>query len=432
MAPRYAPLPNPRSLPDSEQELEDAFESDHEDEGHNDHEQTPLTNASHSRPHSSPVDHVAASIESSAIPGAYDFERDYDYPPPGSPPSPSARALPNDIGNSNGLLPTSPVIPAQPRTSFFRRAVGAVLPSYYTRVPTSTSQLVGGGTDNDGVFANVMAKPQRGRVVRTEDGNVHVVPEESQKEVPPSYLEAQADAVPPYWETTVHAPAGMENGGEFIIDDLPTGSFWVFLSNAFISCFFQFVGFLLTYLLATSHAGRFGAKAGLGLTLIQFGFASREVANSDADNSIEGQGDWISMPGPSPTGVPSMGDTGVAPTPDDTPILSITSRDWLSFLFMTLGWFLLLSSIIGYWRVKRWESSVRTPPPPTTPEDIERDIAIRRNIENVFGISFAEDDDERNRQHYVRDEQGNLVTIPSHEALEEARLTRDLRAAGLL
>jgi hypothetical protein len=223
----------------------------------------------------------------------------------------------------------------------------------------------------------------------------------------------------------------MENGGEFMIDDLPTGSFWVFLSNAFISCFFQFVGFLLTYLLATSHAGRFGAKAGLGLTLIQFGFASREANNSDGDNSGESQGDWASMPGPSPTGLPSMTDTNIAPSPDDNS-LPISSRDWLSFLFMTLGWFLLLSSIIGYWRVKRWESSVRAPPQPTTPEDIERDIAIRRNIENVFGISFAEDEDERSRQHYVRDGNGTLVVIPSNEALEEARLTRDLRAAGLL
>ncbi len=45
-------------------------------------------------------------------PGAYNFEFvDYDYPPPGSPPSPSATALPNNIGNSNGLVPNFTDIP---------------------------------------------------------------------------------------------------------------------------------------------------------------------------------------------------------------------------------------------------------------------------------------------------------------------------------
>lgn len=38
---------------------------------------------------------------------------------------------------------------------------------------------------------------------------------------------------------------------------------------------------------------------------------------------------------------------------------NISSRDWLSLLFMTLGWFLLLSSLVGFYRVKRWEYSIR-------------------------------------------------------------------------
>jgi hypothetical protein len=78
------------------------------------------------------------------------------------------------------------------------------------------------------------------------------------------------------------------------------------------------------------------------------------------------------------------------------------------------GWFLLLSSIVGYWRVKRWENSIRAANPThvVTPQDIERDIAIRRNIENVFGLGFQEEDDS--------------------SAAAEARLTRDLRAAGLI
>ena len=43
---------------------------------------------------------------------------------------------------------------------------------------------IGGGSANDGVFANVVAKPTSARVERTPDG-VHVMPEESQKDAPP-------------------------------------------------------------------------------------------------------------------------------------------------------------------------------------------------------------------------------------------------------
>jgi hypothetical protein len=161
----YTPIPS-RSAQDADSELDDAFGGDDED--------TPL--------HPTPV-HVHAHV-----PGAYDFEREYDCPPPGSPPHPSAFALPNDIGNSNGRLPTEPVIPPAPRSSFFRRAVGAILPTHYTRLPGSEPMAAGvrgGGIENDGVFANVMAKPQRARTMRTEDGEIYMVPEDNQKEPPP-------------------------------------------------------------------------------------------------------------------------------------------------------------------------------------------------------------------------------------------------------
>lgn len=134
--------------------------------------------------------------------------------------------------------------------------------------------------------------------------------------------------MPPYWETTVHAPASLEPGADMIIDDLPTGSFWIFAINIFISFFFQFVGFLLTYLLHTSHAAKFGSRAGLGLTLIQFGFYSRTMNFTDAPDD-KGTGTDGEPASPS--------DTGEAPIPDDSFIPGITSKDWLSFLFMTLG-----------------------------------------------------------------------------------------------
>lgn len=158
--------------------MEDAFESDNED----DVESTPLNNDRRAQ-----FEPRVSRDETTALPGAYDFEREYDFPPPGSPPRPSSRALPNDYGNSNGLLPTSPIHVSRPSPSLFRRAVGAILPTHYQQVPSQAppTRVTGGGVENDGVFANVMAKPQPARVVRTEDGDVHLVPEESQKETPP-------------------------------------------------------------------------------------------------------------------------------------------------------------------------------------------------------------------------------------------------------
>ncbi|KAF8623691.1 hypothetical protein AX17_007389 [Amanita inopinata Kibby_2008] len=409
-------------------ELDDAFASDNDDDNDDD---TPPTTRLITR--ATPADQ-ATPTHQQHVPGAYDFERDYDYPPPGSPPRPSSRALPNDYGNTNGLLPAAPIHQSLPQPSFFRRAVGALLPTHYSRVSTSDpshpTRVVGGGTDNDGVFANVMAKPQVARVIRTGNGEVHYAPEDSQKEVPPSYAEVQADAVPPYWENVVHAPPN-PSGSDIIVDDLPAGSVFIFIVNATVSFFFQFVGFFLTYLLHTSHAAKYGSRAGLGLTLIQYGLYSRVIASQenpappvDADSMaafMDAQNATDAL----------ITQTHTAPMPDDTTGLGVTSRDWLAFLFMTLGWFLFISSIIGFWRVKRWESSVRSSQSqtPVTAEAIERDRLVRRNLENVFGIPTPTPSEEGGIRY---DEHGNVVVIPDREALAEARLARDLRAAGLI
>lgn len=161
----------------------------------------------------------------------------YDYPPPGSPPASASRpthsrsfsisaprilsalAIPNSFGNSNGIIPTRADIVRELRAplrgqTFIRRAVGRFWPKYYRRVPQNEDEanaaengtagpsrqdngagpssssaggarrLVGGGLENDGVFANVMAKPTV-RTVTDENGDVHIMPEDAQKDVPP-------------------------------------------------------------------------------------------------------------------------------------------------------------------------------------------------------------------------------------------------------
>jgi len=283
--------------------------------------------------------------------------------------------------------------------------------------------------ENDGVFANVMAKPVRGaRTVRAADGNIYLAPEETQKEAPPTYAEAQTDSVPPYWETTVLAPDS--ESGDLIVHDLPTGSLLIFVFNLFTSFFFQFLGFVITYFLATTHAAKYGSRAGLGLTLIQYG-AYWRVATAGPPDGGPGEGqqtmfwnDTLSIWQPLSSynsGGPGLLDNGMtggnATAPDDYTYygdFGWNGKDWVALVFMTFGWLLLFSSTVGFWRVKRWEASIRASSQPVsapTVEDMQRDVQVRRNIELVFG--FAEDEAENATE-------------------EEVRLANHLRAAGLI
>ena len=151
-----------------------------------------------------------------------------------------------------------------------------------------------------------------------------------------------------------------------IIDHLPTGSVFSFLWNLLISISFQFVGFLLTYLLHTTHAARFGSRAGLGVTLIQYGFALRTKSEED----MNGNG-WLTVGGgPYSNGAqedaaparPTFGTkeeaeeyyrklnitmvngmpSGTIPgaTMDDmNSVANEATTDWLSFFLMTIGAF---------------------------------------------------------------------------------------------
>ena len=122
-------------------------------------------------------------------------------------------------------------------------------------------------------------------------------------------------------------------------------------------------------------------------------------------------------------------------------------RDWLALFFMTFGkdltlritlgqlpftepadrlrfhshphtgWVLLFTSIVGFWRVKRWEASIRATShhqAPVNPGDLAREVQVRRNLESIFGIG------------------AELETEVDSHMEAEVRLARHLRAAGLL
>lgn len=177
---RYSRIPNPHASTD--EELEAAFDNSDDEADDRQDSSAPLL-PTHAPPSGSSSHPLAYSSRPASptnrIPGAYDFEYDYP-PPPGSPPPPSALALPNSIGNSNGYVPASPVAGPASQPSVFRRALRTVLPRRF-----SEYNLVGGGQANDGVFANVTAKPAGTHPVGGEQDGIGIAPETTPDDAPP-------------------------------------------------------------------------------------------------------------------------------------------------------------------------------------------------------------------------------------------------------
>ncbi|OBA27782.1 hypothetical protein HANVADRAFT_51903 [Hanseniaspora valbyensis NRRL Y-1626] len=86
---------------------------------------------------------------------------------------------------------------------------------------------------------------------------------------PPSYEDAHNDNAPSYWDLS---PEGSLYYDEICVAGLPAGSIINFVWNCIVSTSFQFFGFLITYILHTSHAAKEGSRCGLGITFLSLGF----------------------------------------------------------------------------------------------------------------------------------------------------------------
>jgi len=210
----------------------------------------------------------------------------------------------------------------------------------------------------------------------------------------------------------------------------------MFCGTAFISFFFQFIGFLVTYLLHTTHAAKYGSRAGLGLTLIQYGFSTQLANSMTPPEASGGQGAHATWE-PVVPGEPQN-------DPPNIEVPVITSRDWLSILFMTLGnyiaaicilnaninclgWFLLLTSTLGFWRVKRYERTVQNSSnTESTAGEGERDRPSLFNIELFRSPPGAHQRREQNPSPLPTSEPQNQIVR------HEEDLMRELRNVGLL
>lgn len=212
---------------------------------------------------------------------------------------------------------------------------------------------------NDGVFANLNAKPERG---------------EKLEEQPPSYEAAAADATPPYWETTILAPGHLTSSDEVYVDGLPVGSLFSFVWNAMISMSFTLVGFLLTYLLHTTHAAKNGSKAGLGITLVHYGFYMRS-GKSTVPSPTNGQDPAFTAPQDpnshdfDPNNVPDSAAAAAAAAISESSqqaaasgAASVANNDWLAYALMIVGWFILIRAVSDFFKARRHEQLVLQSP----------------------------------------------------------------------
>lgn len=144
------------------------------------------------------------------------------------------------------------------------------------------------------------------------------------------------------------------------IDGLPVGSLFSFIWNGMISMSFQLVGFLLTYLLHSSHAAKNGSRAGLGVTLIQYGFYMKGTNSGPGaggmPGSQEGQG-YATPPDPNahdfdPNTVTDGGSGGV----------EIAGSEWAAYILMTVGWFILIRAVSDYLKARKHEQLVLQSP----------------------------------------------------------------------
>ncbi|AEO67559.1 uncharacterized protein THITE_2116454 [Thermothielavioides terrestris NRRL 8126] len=244
----------------------------------------------------------------------------------------SAAPSVNGATQAGAATTQSAARPAQPQ-----RPVGGA--------PT-TSRVYGSGIQSDGVFSNLSAKPDRG------DGE--------KEELPPSYEQAAADQAPPYWETTILAP-GLGGPDDVYIDGLPVGSFFGFVWNAMISMAFQLVGFLLTYLLHSTHAAKNGSRAGLGITLIQYGFYMKSTPSGpggggNPHSHMEGDG----YTNPADPNAHNFDPNDVNKSGGGSN--DITGSDWAAYILMIVGWFILIRAVSDYLKVRRHEQLVLQSP----------------------------------------------------------------------
>lgn len=110
-------------------------------------------------------------------------------------------------------------------------------------------------------------------------------------------------------------------------------------------------------------------------------------------------------------------------------------------LLTCVGWFLFLSSVLGFWRVKRWERGVLRAAPSSehSPQNDDNAVSLGFTFPSVFirenlGMNAtrqADEEEGQNGERYVVQEIDRQRQI-AEVRINDVQLHRNLRAAGLI
>jgi TRAP-type C4-dicarboxylate transport system permease small subunit len=141
---------------------------------------------------------------------------------------------------------------------------------------------------------------------------------------------------------------------------MPVGSIFSFIWNGMISMSFQLVGFLLTYLLHSTHAAKNGSRAGLGITLIQYGFYMKSSSTSDGMTGAPADG-YAQPPDPNSHSF-DKGSVNNNGSESGNTLSDIASSEWVAYILMIVGWFILIRAVSDYIKARRHEQLVLQSP----------------------------------------------------------------------
>ena len=172
------------------------------------------------------------------------------------------------------------------------------------------------------------------------------------------------------------APGHLTSSDEVYVEGLPVGSLFSFVWNGMISMSFQLVGFLLTYLLHTTHAAKNGSRAGLGITIVRYGFYMRSGA-SKSTPPLSNPNDPAFIPpqdvnshdfDPSKVSDSAAAAAAAAMSQASQQAQASTSSgsalnsDWLAYALMIFGWFILIRAVSDFFKARRHEQLILRSP----------------------------------------------------------------------
>lgn len=225
-------------------------------------------------------------------------------------------------------------------------AVGASVASSSSAsssVPSTNATTTAIGAGADGVFANVAKTASASGHVDNLTSSLNQLPPKYEDDTLPTYGDVYRGTTPPsdVFGTVIITNSSDQN--DLLVDGMPVGNGFTFILTTLVAWLFGVFGFLCAYLLSTTHAGRCGARAGIGLQLIHWGIYMRSYMNQYDWYSDSGNGSDSNVAIGSSSNNNSFGETL-----DNFPMPL-----WLSYVFMLAGWFIFVRACLSLFHARR-------------------------------------------------------------------------------